>query len=269
MANQNCTDIARLHECALLVVANADLLRQWVNGDEQTDVTLGGKLTPSIRKLVAEIDVRESAAAQKVIDAGLEQIAQLGDDIEARAAAEADRAERAATLAEVCAGCTANEVWWTIDADIPAGSEITFPNGFAYIYGRHHLHCTNGGVFVSPLHYEEVGTTPGEICTAIRILYPLKAGETFHAWVSPLGYGCNAEVEDQMAAMAAAIAQQQAIIEAQQQVIESLQQAVEELRGFHAQSVYALNPAGEAVTVFALDEAGQQQTVFVMDDAQN
>ena len=52
----------------------ADLLDEWLNGDESTFVMLGGKDTPSIRNLVAMIDERESQAALQAIDGGLQQI---------------------------------------------------------------------------------------------------------------------------------------------------------------------------------------------------
>ena len=55
----------------------ADLLDEWLNGDESTFVMLGGKDTPSIRNLVAMIDERESQAALQAIDGGLQQIVRI------------------------------------------------------------------------------------------------------------------------------------------------------------------------------------------------
>lgn len=49
-----------------------DLLDQWLNGDENTTVLLGGVQVPTIRKLVHDIDDRESQGAQTVVDNGLQ-----------------------------------------------------------------------------------------------------------------------------------------------------------------------------------------------------
>lgn len=45
------------------------LVNGFTHGTETQTVTLGGKETPSLRKLVADIDARESAAAKDVVDA--------------------------------------------------------------------------------------------------------------------------------------------------------------------------------------------------------
>lgn len=97
---KNCADVQNIMEAALLVVANADLLRQWVNGDEHASVTLGGVLTPSIRKLVATIDARESAAAQRVIDQGLARIELIARQSANNAAEAKEHAERACACAQ-------------------------------------------------------------------------------------------------------------------------------------------------------------------------
>lgn len=49
-----------------------DLLDIWLNGDEQTSVMLGGVMVPTIRKLVHDIDERESQGAQTIVDSGIQ-----------------------------------------------------------------------------------------------------------------------------------------------------------------------------------------------------
>lgn len=49
-----------------------DLLDLWLNGDANTTVVLGGVAVPSIRKLVHDIDVRNSQGAQAVVDEGIQ-----------------------------------------------------------------------------------------------------------------------------------------------------------------------------------------------------
>lgn len=50
---------------------DANLLHEWTHGDETASVALGGVDTPSPRKLMHELDLRESAAAQAAIAAGV------------------------------------------------------------------------------------------------------------------------------------------------------------------------------------------------------
>lgn len=69
-----CTDGKEIVAAAADLQKFADLLDEWLNGDETHFVMLGGKETPSIRNLVAMIDARESQAAQVAIDGGLQQI---------------------------------------------------------------------------------------------------------------------------------------------------------------------------------------------------
>lgn len=51
-----CNNLEDLYESALLLIGNASKLRDWCNGDENTNVTLGGKSVPSLRKLIANIN---------------------------------------------------------------------------------------------------------------------------------------------------------------------------------------------------------------------
>lgn len=96
---QNCQQFEGLQESAALVIGNAEKLRDWVNGDEQATVVLGGKATPSIRKLVHDIDERESNAAKLVIDAGIANITAIKEA--AISSAEALRDETIAAATEL------------------------------------------------------------------------------------------------------------------------------------------------------------------------
>lgn len=91
----NCQAFEGLQEAALLVIANAEKLRDWVNGNEEAEVLLGGVLTPAIRKLVATIDARESQAAKNVINQGVKDMTILKDMAEQQAAISQTRAEEA------------------------------------------------------------------------------------------------------------------------------------------------------------------------------
>lgn len=67
-------------------------LHDFVHGSEMETVNLGGQETPTLRKMVHDIDERESGAAQEVVDEAIAKVVVLKN----KAAAEADRAEAAA-----------------------------------------------------------------------------------------------------------------------------------------------------------------------------
>ena len=50
---------------------DANLLHAWTHGDETESVSLGGVITPSPRKMMHDLDVRETAAAQAAIAVGV------------------------------------------------------------------------------------------------------------------------------------------------------------------------------------------------------
>lgn len=58
---------------------DANLLHAWTHGDETASVALGGVDTPSPRKMMHELDVRETAAAQAAIAAGVEAAGKSAD----------------------------------------------------------------------------------------------------------------------------------------------------------------------------------------------
>lgn len=66
-----CGDIANLLEAAHGLITLRSVIDKWLNGTEVEDVVLGGVATPTLRKLIATIDERESQAAQEAIDEGV------------------------------------------------------------------------------------------------------------------------------------------------------------------------------------------------------
>lgn len=72
--NTGCGDIAKLLEAAHALVVYRDIIDKWLNGTETEDVMLGGVATPTLRKLIAGIDERESQAAQEAIDKGVSTV---------------------------------------------------------------------------------------------------------------------------------------------------------------------------------------------------
>ena len=76
-----CGDIAKLLEAAHALVVYRDTIDKWLNGTEVEDVILGGVSVPTLRKLVATIDERESRAAQEAIDEGVSAVVAIKNSL--------------------------------------------------------------------------------------------------------------------------------------------------------------------------------------------
>lgn len=76
-----CGDIAKLLEAAHALVVYRDTIDKWLNGTETEDVTLGGVSVPTLRKMAATIDERESRAAQEVIDEGVSAVVAIKNSL--------------------------------------------------------------------------------------------------------------------------------------------------------------------------------------------
>lgn len=76
-----CGDIAKLLEAAHALVVYRDTIDKWLNGTETEDVTLGGVSVPTLRKMIATIDERESQAAQEVIDEGVSAVVAIKNSL--------------------------------------------------------------------------------------------------------------------------------------------------------------------------------------------
>ena len=79
--NTGCGDIAKLLEAAHSLVVYRDTIDKWLNGTETEDVTLGGVSVPTLRKMIATIDERESQAAQEVIDEGVSAVVAIKNSL--------------------------------------------------------------------------------------------------------------------------------------------------------------------------------------------
>lgn len=79
--NTGCGDIAKLLEAAHSLVVYRDTIDKWLNGTETEDVTLGGVSVPTLRKMIATIDERESRAAQEVIDEGVSAVVAIKNSL--------------------------------------------------------------------------------------------------------------------------------------------------------------------------------------------
>lgn len=70
-------DISGLIDAAYALIKLRGTLELWLHGSPWQDVMLGGAAVPSLRKLVATIDERESHAAQEAIADGISEVVSL------------------------------------------------------------------------------------------------------------------------------------------------------------------------------------------------
>lgn len=181
MSQMDCSQFENLYECALIVIANAEKLRDWVNGDEQTDVELGGEMTPTIRKLVATIDARESEAARLVIQKGIQDITAIKEQATDAAQEAKDAAQEAKSI--VGTGKCPIVTRQIQAADQASGTDVVTPAYFPMADGIHVYY--DGVLLSSGVHYQEkTPIAPSEQSLAITALFDVEAGAEweFHTW---------------------------------------------------------------------------------------
>lgn len=117
----DCSSIEGLLEAATAITVYRDLLDKWLHGTETEDVLLGGVLVPTLRKLVAMIDERESHAAQEVVDEAVQAVVVLRNQMTELAAEVQSKLDAIGTLdAQVTATLEPDEAA-TVDYDPQSG----------------------------------------------------------------------------------------------------------------------------------------------------
>lgn len=97
------------------------------------------------------------------------------------------KAETDNTLIVNGKGCA--EKFWTLSADMPAGTDIVIPSGIKYLVNRHHLRVSwNGLVLAIGQNFTEVGAED-TFSDTFRLTFDAKAGDELDIWVGALGKG--------------------------------------------------------------------------------
>lgn len=130
---------------------------------------------------------------QEIVDA----VTAEGDKQNQRLVTEGDtqigriKAETDNTLIANGMGCA--ERFWTLSANVPAGTDITIPAGIKYLVNRHHLRVAwNGLVLAIGQNFTEVGAED-TFSTTFRLTFDAKAGDEIDVWIGALGKGDVAE----------------------------------------------------------------------------
>lgn len=101
------------------------------------------------------------------------------------------KAETDNTLIANGMGCA--ERFWTLSANVPAGTDITIPSGIKYLVNRHHLRVAwNGLVLAIGQNFTEVGAQD-TFSNTFRLTFDAKAGDEIDVWIGALGKGDVAE----------------------------------------------------------------------------
>lgn len=174
--------------------------------DELTPGELKNKLLDAandatvIAKGYAEAAAASATDAKKSRDDILEHqqeviaaITAEGDKQNQRLVTEGDtqidriKAETDNTLIANGMGCA--EKFWTLSADMPAGTDIVIPSGVKYLVNRHHLRVSwNGLVLAIGQNFTEVGAED-TFSDTFRLTFDAKAGDELDIWIGALGKG--------------------------------------------------------------------------------
>lgn len=101
------------------------------------------------------------------------------------------QAETDNTLIANGMGCA--ERFWTLSANVPAGTDINIPSGIKYLVNRHHLRVAwNGLVLAIEQNFTEVGAQD-TFSNTFRLTFDAKAGDEIDVWIGALGKGDVAE----------------------------------------------------------------------------
>ena len=101
------------------------------------------------------------------------------------------KAETDNTLIANGMGCA--ERFWTLSANVPAGTDINIPSGIKYLVNRHHLRVAwNGLVLAIEQNFTEVGAQD-TFSNTFRLTFDAKAGDEIDVWIGALGKGDVAE----------------------------------------------------------------------------
>lgn len=130
---------------------------------------------------------------QEIVDA----VTAEGDKQNQRLVTEGDtqigriKAETDNTLIANGMGCA--ERFWTLSANVPAGTDIAIPAGIKYLVNRHHLRVAwNGLVLAIGQNFTEVGAED-TFSSTFRLTFDAKAGDEIDVWIGALGKGDVAE----------------------------------------------------------------------------
>ena len=126
------------------------------------------------QEVIAAVTAEGDKQDQRLVEEGDTQIARIK--------AEADN-----TLIVNGTGCV--EKFWTLSADMPAGTDIAIPGGIKYLVNRHHLRVAwNGLVLAIGQNFTEVGAED-TFSDTFHLTFDAKAGDEIDIWIGALGKG--------------------------------------------------------------------------------
>lgn len=163
---------------------------------------------------------QETSLADELAQVGEDQIAAIRQEgttqkgiVTAEGDAQVERIKGEASQILWEEGIACQEETWTLSQAVPAGTELTIPNGLKYMVGRHHLRLSWNGLALYPgENYSEVGDADTK-SQKIVVYFPMEEGDEINAWVASLGAGAVAD------AIATANAASDAVAELSQKVV--------------------------------------------------
>lgn len=171
---------------------SASELKQKLLDAAQSAFDVATQQAEAARKSAEEAKAVEERVVTKESDIIADIVAE-GDKQDARLIAEGDkqidRIQMEADNELIANGVGGGEKFWTLSADVAAGTEITIPGGLQYIVNRHHLRVSwNGLVLFIGQNFTEVGAED-EKSGIFKLTFDVKEGDELDVWIGALGKG--------------------------------------------------------------------------------
>lgn len=192
----NCSDVNGFLEAAYDIIAArgridkcADVIEEWLHGDENKTIVFDGIAIPSLRRLAKELheegiiklddDVKK--AIEKLIASAneqIERIKQTGD-------IEEQRLLNIEDIILSTKGKSYQEVTFKAQSDIKIDEVFTLPANLTYVVGRNQVRITYDGVFLSKTYWKEVGALDS-VSNKVQFLTNFKQGQEITVWIGSL-----------------------------------------------------------------------------------
>lgn len=182
------------------VMTSEEMLSQLLNVAAKANefAELAAKTYQEVLETKKDIETLQPEIEAAIKSEGTTQVGYVRNEGEE----QVKRIESMTSGALMISGIGGNEVVWTLEEDVPAGTKITLPHSTKYVCGRHHLRVSRNGLLCHfGINFEEVGEKD-EVSDKIKFGFDAKAGDEIDVWISALGiedqYKRSLELLDEM-----------------------------------------------------------------------
>lgn len=232
------------------LVSSGEMLQQLLNVASKANeyAELASKTYQEVLETQKEIESLQPEIEADIKAEGATQVGLVRNEGEE----QVKRIESMTSGALMISGVGGNEVVWTLEEDVPAGTKITLPHSTKYVCGRHHLRVSRNGLLCHfGINFEEVGEKD-EVSDKIKFGFDAKAGDEIDVWISALG------IEDQYKRSLELLDEMQTLKETCEKYSQALSSpwfgCYVTVKEPECPTTYTINPTSAAVFVLGLQE---------------